>query len=228
MKRNVETGKGERRKRILILDDHPMTRRGLASLLGREPDLMVSGEAESAAQALDAIAKQAPDLVLADITMPGKSGLEFIRDMQALHPNVPILVMSMHDENVYAARALRTGALGYIMKSEGGEKVLEAVRSVLERRLYVSQGISSAMVASMAGRPSALQEVRPAALTDREFEVFQLIGQGLSTKGIARRLNLSIKTIGTHRIHIKEKLGLDSSTDLVKQAIQWAAMQSLI
>jgi DNA-binding NarL/FixJ family response regulator len=216
------------RKRILILDDHPITRYGLTQLLSHEPDLLVCGEAESVAQALGAIESASPDLVLADITMPGRSGLEFIKDMQAQHPRVAVLVMSMHDENIYAERVLRAGGRGYIMKNEGGEKLLEAIRQVLQGQVYVSKNMSAALLEVFTPHRSRGGEATPGALSDREFEVFQLIGQGLSSRQIGQRLNLSVKTVGTHRQHIKQKLKLRTGSELIRQAVRWAAAQQLV
>jgi DNA-binding NarL/FixJ family response regulator len=213
------------RRRILILDDHPVTRYGLTQLLSHEPDLLVCGEAETAAQALAAIESVRPDLVLADITMPGRSGLEFIKDAQAQHPGVAVLVLSMHDETIYAERVLRAGGRGYIMKNEGGEKLLEAIRQVLQGRVYVSQRMSAALLEGFTPRRSSAREATPAALSDREFEVFQLIGQGLSTQQIGQQLNLSVKTVGTHRLHIKQKLKLGTGPELIRHAVRWAAAQ---
>jgi len=214
------------RKKVLIVDDHPMTRRGLAQVINGEADLAVCGEADTAARALETVRPLAPDLVLADITMPGRSGLEFLKDMQVLHPEVPVLVLSMHDESVYGQRALRAGARGYLMKSEGADKVLEAIRLVLQGRTYVSGKMLEAMVGTMRGRRAGAPEPRPAALTDREFEIFHLLGHGLSTRAIAERLNLSEKTVGTHRVHIKEKLGAKTAAELVRQAVQWTEAQA--
>ena len=216
------------RKRILILDDHPITRYGLTQLLSHEPDLLVCGEAESVAQALEAIPSACPDLVLADITMPGRSGLEFIKDMQAQHPRVAVLVMSMHDETIYTERVLRAGGRGYIMKNEGGEKLLEAIRQVLQGQVYVSKHMSAALLEVFTPHRSSAGEATPSALSHREFEVFQLIGQGLSTRQIGQRLNLSVKTVGTHRLHIKQKLDLGTGPELVRHAVRWAAAQQLV
>jgi DNA-binding NarL/FixJ family response regulator len=216
------------RKRILLLDDHPITRYGLTQLINHEPDLQVCGDAESAAQALAAIKSACPDLVLADITMPGKSGLEFIKELQAQYPGVPVLVISMHDERIYAERVLRAGGRGYIMKSEGGEKVLEAIRQVLKGQVYVSKSMSAALLEFFTPHRSSGREATPGALSDREFEVFQLIGQGLSSQQIAQRLNLSVKTVGTHRQHIMQKLKLQTGPELIRHAVRWAAAQQLV
>jgi DNA-binding NarL/FixJ family response regulator len=215
-------------RRIMIVDDHPMTRRGLVQLISAEPDLVVSAEAGSAQQALAVLVPPLPDLVLADITMPGKSGLEFIKEMQALHPEVPVLVLSMHDESIYAERVLRSGGRGYIMKTEGGEKLLTAIRRVLEGQLYVSEGMSATILATFANRRSAAPETGLAVLTDREFEVFQLLGQGLSTRQIGARLGISIPTVGTHRMQIKKKLKLETGSQLTQRAVRWAASQQAI
>jgi DNA-binding NarL/FixJ family response regulator len=211
------------RKLILILDDHPMTRHGLAQLINREPDLLVCGEAEGVHKALAAIPLLCPDLVLADITLPGKSGLEFIKDLKALHPEVAVLVISMHDETIYAERVLRAGGRGYVMKSEGGVKVLEAIRRVLQGEVYLSPAMATTLLGALSQSRAKAGDRSLAELTDREFEVFQLIGQGLPTNEISRRLNLSIKTIGTHRVHIKEKLNLKTGTELIKHAVRWVA-----
>ena len=215
-------------KRILLVDDHPITRYGLTQLINREPDLLVCGDAESAAQALAAIKSARPDLVLVDITMPGRSGLEFIKDMQAQHPGVALLVMSMHDETIYAERVLRAGGRGYIMKNEGGEKVLEAIHRVLHGEVYVSQSMSAALLDLLTRQRSSVAEATPGVLSDREFEVFQLMGQGLSARQIGQRLNLSVKTVGTHRQHIKQKLKLQTGPELIRQAVRWAAAQQLV
>ena len=228
MKANRSQRTVKAQKRILIVDDHPITRYGLTQLITHEPDLLVCGEAESAAQALAAIKSARPDLVLADLTMPGKSGLEFIKDMQAQHPGVAVLVMSMHDENIYAERVLRAGGRGYIMKNEGGEKLLEAIRQVLQGRVYVSQSISTALLDVFTRHRSSAGDATPGVLSDREFEVFQLVGQGLSAQQIAQRLNLSVKTVGTHRQHIRQKLKLRTGPELIRQAVRWAAAQQLV
>lgn len=220
------TGKG--RKKLLILDDHPITRYGLTQLINAEPDLLVCGEAESAQAALAAIKSAPPDLVLADITMPGRSGLEFIKDLRAQYPKIPVLVMSMHDEGIYAERALRCGARGYIMKNQGGEKLLEAIREVLQGRVYVSRDISAALLEALGRRGVGAGAATPGGLSDREFEVFQLIGEGLSTRQIGQRLSLSMKTVETHRQAIKRKLKLRTAPELIQQAVRWAAAEQLV
>jgi DNA-binding NarL/FixJ family response regulator len=216
------------RKKIFILDDHPLTRRGVVQLIGIEADLCVCGEAESARQALAALRPPLPDLILCDLTLPGKSGLDFIKDVQVLHPHLPVLVISMHDENIYAERALRAGARGYIMKNESGDKVVEAIRQVLRGELYVSKNISAGLLDLLTGRLPRKQETKLGALTDREFAVFELVGQGLSTNEIGQRLHISGKTVETHRIHIKEKLKLKTAAEFTAHAVRWAAANQLI
>ncbi len=215
------------RHRIFILDDHPITRHGLVQLINREADLVVCGEAETADEALARIDAARPALVLADIAIPGKSGIDFIKDARVLHPEVKVLVLSMHDETVYAERVLRAGGRGYIMKSEGGEHVLAAIRQVLGGQVYVSKSISALILDSLTRRPGAGRPT-PAVLSDRELEVFELIGEGLSTQEIARRLHLSGKTVGTHRMHIKEKLKLQTGSELIQRAVRWSASQQLV
>jgi DNA-binding NarL/FixJ family response regulator len=227
MKRTPNRVAPRARRQIFIVDDHPITRYGLIQLINREPDLHVCGERGDAQTALAAIKPEQPDLVLADITMPGKSGLEFLKDLHAIAPSLPVLVMSMHDEGLFAERILRAGGRGYIMKSEGGEKLLEAVRQVLNGKVYVSRRISELILESLTRSPRT-EDSRPRALSDREFEVFQLLGQGLSTYEIGERLHLSPKTVGTHRLHIKEKLKLRTRAELIKQAVRWAATQQLV
>lgn len=225
--RETKTGT-EKRKRILLVDDHPMTRHGVSHLLNREPDLKVCGEVENAQLALATVKTLKPDLVLTDLTMPGKSGLDFLKDMTVLHPGVPVLVLSMHDESIYAERVLRAGAHGYLMKSEGGDKLIGAVRQVLQGGIYVSSGVSANLLNLLTGRATRQSDATMTRLTDRELEVFQLIGQGLSTSDIGKRLHISGKTVETHRIHLKEKLKLKTRSELATHAIRWAVANQLI
>ncbi len=218
------TGEAPRR-RILIVDDHPFMRAGLAQLIDKQPGLMVCGEAGNPADAIAEIAKGPVDLVLTDITMPGRSGIEFIKDLQATHPKLPILVVSMHDEVIYAERVLRAGARGYIMKEAGGENLLAALRQVLSGEVYVSPKMSARILGGLSGRKPRGSSSPIEKLTDREFEVFQLIGQGKSTRDIAKQLHLSSKTVDVHRGHIKEKLDLKDTTALVRHAVRWVETQ---
>ena len=209
------------RRRVLLVDDHPFMRAGLGQLIDCQPDLLVGGEAGNPAEALQALARQQPDLILTDLTMPGRSGLEFIKDLRAAHPAVPILVVSMHDEAVYAERALRAGARGYIMKEAGGENLLGAIRQVLRGEVYVSHKMSARILEAMSSRRPRGSSSPIEQLTDREFEVFQLIGQGKGTREIAAELHLSPKPVDVHRSHLKEKLGLRDATALIRHAVRW-------
>ena len=209
------------KKRILIVDDHPMMRQGLAQLIGDEADLTVCGEAEKASQALTAVGKLKPDLVLADISLPDKSGLELIKDLRAIQPGLVVLVISMHDESLYAERVLRAGGRGYIMKQEGGKKLMAAIRQVLSGQIYVSEKISARILEGFSGQRAAAGSSPVDKLSDRELEVFQLIGEGIGTREIATQLHLSVKTVEVHRAHIKEKLGLNTAPELVRFAVRW-------
>lgn len=213
------------KKRILIVDDHPMMRQGLGQLIGMEPDLEICGEAENAEKALDCLTALKPDLVLADISLPGKNGLELIKDFQAIQPGLPILVISMHHETLYAERVLRAGGRGYIMKQEGGKKLMEAIRQVLNGQIYVSEKMSAEILEIFSGRRANNESSPVEKLSDREFEVFQLIGQGQGMRDIAEKLHLSVKTVEVHRANVKEKLNLKSASELVRYATRWADSQ---
>jgi DNA-binding NarL/FixJ family response regulator len=228
MKSALHARKTSCRKRILIVDDHPMTRYGIAQLIGPQTDLEVCGEEDSAANALAAIKTSKPDLVLVDLKMPGKSGLQLINELKHQHPDVAVLVLSMHDESVYAERVLRAGGNGYLMKSAGGEKLLEAIRSVLGGQVYVSEAMSVRIVDMFAGRRKSNGVATVSALSQREFEVFELLGQGLTVGEIARHLHISAKTVETHRLHIVEKLKLKGTPDLTKFAIRWTRAQEMV
>jgi DNA-binding NarL/FixJ family response regulator len=212
-------------KRIFIVDDHPMMRQGLGQLIGAESDLTICGEAENAERALDAINSSKPDLVLADISLPGKNGLELIKDFQALQPGLPVLVISMHDESLYAGRVLRAGGRGYIMKQEGGKKLMQAIRQVLEGKIYVSEKMSAEILETFSGRRAGTESSPVEKLTDREFEVFQFIGQGKGTRDIAQKLHLSVKTVEVHRANIKAKLKLQTVSELIRFAVRWSESQ---
>ncbi len=214
------------KKRVLIVDDHPMMRQGLAQLINGEPDLVVCCEADTATQAVDLIVQNKPDLVLADISLPDKNGLELIKDVHVRDPEILILVVSMHDESLYAERVLRAGARGYVMKQEGGKKLMQAIRVVLSGQIYVSEKMSAKILEIFSGRRS--KGGSPIErLSDREFEVFQLIGEGKGTRDIAGHLHLSVKTVEVHRANIKEKLNLRSATDLVHYAVRWMEAQGV-
>jgi DNA-binding NarL/FixJ family response regulator len=212
-------------KRLLVVDDHPMMRTGLAQLIDNEGDLKVCAEADNAGQALNAVSKQKFDLALVDISLPDKNGLELIKDMRTLNPLLPILVVSMHDEMIYAERVLRAGARGYIMKQEGGQKFLQAIRQVLAGQVFVSDKMSARILENFSGNPLSSSSSPVRRLSDREFEVFQLIGQGVGTSEIAARLHLSVKTVEVHRANIKQKLSLTTATELVRYAVRWLDSQ---
>ncbi len=211
---------------IFIVDDHPLVRQGLGQVIGAESDMAVIGEAEDAAKALHAINTKNPDLVIVDISLRGNNGLELIKNIKALHPNLPILVFSMHDECIYAQRALRAGARAYVMKQEPADKIITAIRRIMTGDIYVSNRVADQVLHQLVnggGDPAGSPVDR---LSDRELEVIQLIGRGLSTREIAGTLNLSVKTIESHRAHIKEKLNLRNATELVQFSVQWVEQEN--
>jgi DNA-binding NarL/FixJ family response regulator len=210
-----------RKHRVFVVDDHPIVRQGLALLIDQEPDLTVCGAAEEAESALAAIAASRPDVLVLDISLPGPDGIELLKTIRSIDPSLPILVLSMHDETIYAERALRAGANGYIMKQEATENVLVALRRILRQEVYLSDRIASKMLRQLVTHQRAPTETPIARLSDRELEVFLLIGGGLGTRQIADELRLSVKTVESYQAHIKEKLGLQSSRDLVQRAIEW-------
>lgn len=213
------------RKRILIVDDHPMMRQGLAQLINSEPDLTVCCEADTARQAFETIRQGQPDLVLVDISLPDKNGLELIKDVHAMYPTMPLLVVSMHDESLYAERVLRAGGRGYVMKQEGGKILMQAIRQVLAGQIYVSDKMSSRILEMFTGRRRDGGAAPVSRLSDREFGIFQLIGQGHGTRAIAERLHLSVKTVEVHRANIKKKLRIRGATDLVRYAVRWVEVE---
>jgi DNA-binding NarL/FixJ family response regulator len=215
-----------KKTRILIVDDHPMTRAGLVHLINHQPEMVVDGEAEDAAQALDLLASKRPDLMLIDITLPGKSGLELVKDVKAMHPDLPMLVLSMHDESLYADRVLRAGARGYITKHEGGDKLMGAIRHVLSGRIYVSESMSAHILEIFSGGQTGIDRSSIQKLSDREFEVFEALGEGLSSHEIAKKLHLSAKTVDAHRANIKTKLKINTTAELISFSARWAATQS--
>ena len=208
--------------KVFVLDDHPIVRQGLALLINQEPDLVVSGQAEEAHSALKGIAACRPDIVIVDISLSGPDGLDVIKTIRATDTALPVLVLSMHEETVYAERALRAGANGYIMKQEAPEKVLVALRRILNREIYVSERIASKMLRQYVSGTAVGKQSPVSDLTDRELEVFRLIGEGHGTRQIAEELHVSVKTVESYQAHIKEKLSLRSARELVQHAIQWA------
>jgi DNA-binding NarL/FixJ family response regulator len=207
---------------VLIVNSHPITRMGLAQLINDQPDLVVCDEAGDAASALKTVKKNGLNLVLSEIGLPDKSGLELIKEIKAMRPGLPVLVISMHDESLYAERALHAGARGYIMKDATGEQLMDAIRQVLSGKMYVSKKISSRVVEAFSGGSSASSaRLSVEQLSDREFQVFELIGLGLSTSKIARRLSLSAKTVNAHRAQIKKKLHIKTASELISFAARW-------
>ena len=220
-----QTTNQAKRKQILLVDDHPLMRRGQADLLNREPDLEVCGEAGTAREAMESIAKLKPDLVLVDMALPDKDGLELIKDIHALHPGLPMLAMSMQEESLYAARVLRAGGRGYLMKADGPERLAAAIRTVLSGQVALSPRMSAKILESVAGPASKVGGGPESKLTDREMEVMRHFGEGWSTEEIATRLHLSPKTVDVHRGHIKEKLGLKTTPEFLRFAIRWVGSQ---
>lgn len=213
------------KKTVLIVDDHPVFRHGIASLINAEADLVVCGEAANAQLALAAMRSLKPDVALLDISLPGTNGVELIKLMKAEQPKLPLLVLSMHDESLYALRALRAGALGYVMKAEALNHVLTALRKVLKGDIYVSEKFSERLIFKAiqsidGGLGSPVDK-----LSDRELEVLELLGRGFGTREIANELHLSVKTIETHRAHIKEKLGFKDAGEMVRFSIEWVAQE---
>ena len=207
--------------RVLLVDDHPILRRGLAQLINQEADMTVCGEAEDAPKAFEAVSTLQPDVAVFDISLKGGNGIELIKNVKARFPDLPILVLSMHDESLYAERALRAGSLGYIMKEEAIEQVLVAIRRVLLGEIFLSDKMKAKMLQQLAnGKAKAF--VSPIEhLTDRELEVFRLIGEGRSTRQIAGELHLSVRTVEAYREYIKGKLNLKNATELVQHAFHW-------
>ena len=208
-------------KRILIVDDHPMMRNGLAQLIDNEPDLKAIAEADTARQAIEAATRQKFDLALLDLSLPDKNGLELIKDLRVLQPELPLLVVSMHDEMIYAERVLRAGARGYIMKEESPDQLITAILRVLEGGIYLSENMSTLLLRSFTNAKSRSAKSPLQCLTDREFEIYQIIGRGKTTEEIAALLRISPQTVDVHRAQIKDKLNLKSGTALVHHAVQW-------
>src|ERR1700744_4527662 len=210
-----------RKRTVFIVDDHPLLRQGLALLINRESDLAVCGEAEEAQTAMHALSQYQPDILIVDISLNGPDGLDLLKNIRNSYPGLPVLILSMHDEATYAERALRARANGYIMKQEATEKVLVAVRRILNGEIYLSDRMANKLLHQFFSGGSNYLGSRLSSLSDRELEVFRLIGEGCSTRQIAERLTLSVKTVETYQAHIKEKLSLQSGRELVQDAIQY-------
>jgi DNA-binding NarL/FixJ family response regulator len=207
--------------RVLLVDDHPIVRQGLALLIDRESDLSVCGEADGAHSAFHAIETLRPDIVLLDISLNGPDGLEVLKEIRMKTGSLPVLILSMHDESIYAERAMRAGANGYIMKQEATEKVLIAIRRILQGDVYLSDRLTTTMLQQYVRGGAHTKSSPLLNLTDRELEVFRLIGEGHGTRQIADELHLSVKTIESYQAHIKEKLALRNARELVQHAIEW-------
>ena len=210
-----------RKSRVFVVDDHPLVREGLTNLINGQDDLVVCGEAKNSAQAIDRIIKTQPDVALIDISLENESGLELVKQLAAQFPQVGLIVLSMHDEGLYAERALRVGARGYVMKHETSSSVLASIRRVLGGGVYISERIVNKMALRLgsAGEPVARSPVE--RLSDRELEIFRLLGQGRTTSQIAGDLHLSLKTVQAYCARAKEKFGVTSLTELLRAAIQW-------
>jgi len=207
--------------RIYVADDHEMVRRGLAAMIAVEPDLELCGEAEDCATATNEVAKLHPDIVVVDISLRGNSGLELIKNIKAFDPKIHVVVYSVHDESVYALRVLKAGAKAYVTKQENASRVIDAIRKVRKGQMYVSERVSSQMLNRLVKGQNDGGDSAVAGLSDRELEVASLIGSGLATREIASRLNVSVKTVETHRAHIKTKVNLSSATQLVQFCVRW-------
>jgi DNA-binding NarL/FixJ family response regulator len=208
-------------KRILIVDDHPLFRKGLTQLIDSEGAFAVCGEAGNASEAMEAIRKLSPDLVIVDLSLPGANGIELIKNIRAEFQRLPVLVLSMHDESLYALRALRAGADGYVMKHEAMANVTDAIRELLNGRPYLSPAMAAQVITKFAHRQAEGETDAVERLSDRELEILELIGKGHEVRQIAKVLHLSPKTVETHRAHIKDKLDLRNSREVARFALQW-------
>jgi DNA-binding NarL/FixJ family response regulator len=208
------------KRKVFLVDDHPLVREWLTNLINQQPDLVVCGETESAPEALQAIERANPDVAIVDISLKDSSGIELIKSLKQSHPAVAVLVLSMHDESLYAERALRAGARGYIMKRETTKKVIDAIRRVLEGKVYISGAVTDAMTARLVeGKVTSHSPVDQ--LSDRELEVFEMLGQGQGTRQIAETLGVSIKTVQVYCARMKEKMNVGSATELLREAFRW-------
>ncbi|MEO8385170.1 MAG: response regulator transcription factor [Betaproteobacteria bacterium] len=212
---------------IMVVDDHAIVLHGLKELINNEPDLEVTMTADTAERALEILSEQQPAIVITDISLPGLSGLELIKELSSLYPDLPTLVLSMHDELVHGERALRAGAKGYLVKQEAPENVIKAIRMVLTGERYLSDRMRSLLTRTVRGRPSVQPVSILSGMTDREREVFRLIGIGLGAGEIAIKLNRSVKTVETHRANLKKKLGLRNGPELNRIAAHWADKESI-
>ncbi|MEX1055611.1 MAG: response regulator transcription factor [Rhodothermales bacterium] len=215
------------KRKIFVVDDHSIMRWGYIALINQEMDLEVCGEAGTALDALEKIAATKPDLAIIDISLDGMNGIELTKHLQALQPELPVLIVSMHDESLYGERALRAGAKGYIMKREARTRIVEAIRRVLNGSFYLSDEMSTKILLQYQGRRMDEESSSIERLSDRELEVFELFGRGFSTREIAESLLISPKTVESHRNRIKTKLAVDSTSELLQRAVQWVQMESI-
>jgi DNA-binding NarL/FixJ family response regulator len=223
MKSPGKPTKGAGKRRVLIVDDHAVLREGLALMINAQPDLLIGGEAATVAGGLQAAAAVRPDIALIDLSLMGGSGLELVKDLKAQHPKMPTLVLSLHDEALYAERVLRAGARGYIMKRASTAELLAAIRKVLDGEIYLSETMGSAVVRQALGDRESQTSGDPLEqLSDRELEVFQLLGEGHGTREIAQQLGLSMKTVSCYRQNIQTKLQLKDAAGLMQRAVHWA------
>ncbi len=214
-------------KRVVLIDDHPIMRHGLAQLVRGEAGLDVCGEAGSAREGLEVVGRLKPDLAIIDLTLPDKNGLELVKDIRAMHPATQCLVLSMHDEALYGERSLRAGARGYVMKEEAADHLINAIQKVLGGGLYVSETLNARMLEQVTGSARA-RTTGMDSLTDRELEILALVGKGVATKNIATQLSISARTVEAHRSHIKEKLGITDGAALVRYAVQWVESRAKV
>lgn len=216
-----ESGPTDRKHKIMIVEDHPVFRMGLCELINQEDDMVVCGQADDAGKAFEEIPRFKPDMVIVDISLKGRDGIDLVREVKRYYKDLPILVLSMHDESRFAERSLVAGAKGYIMKRETSSSIVEAVRCVLNGKIYLSEKIKGELLDRFATGAHPCIGTPIHRLTDRELEVFRLLGRGLSTNEIAKKLSLSVKTIGTYRERIKEKLNLRHASELIRHAMLW-------
>jgi DNA-binding NarL/FixJ family response regulator len=208
-------------RRIFVVDDHPMIREGLAAQIANEPNMEICGEAEDIVDAVTRIADTDPHLAIIDISLKSGNGIDLVKRLKAKHPDLLVLVWSMYPENLYAERALRAGARGYVNKGQSAGQIMEAIRTVLEGRTYLSAEMAEKLLGRVIGNPTETKASGVEKLTDRELEAFELLGQGLTTQQIAARMHVSHKTVETYRARIKDKLGLTNAVELVQHAVQW-------
>lgn len=208
--------------KIFLVDDHPLVRQGIRALIEKEPDLVVCGEAEDTPEAMGGISKACPDLAIVDLSLHSSSGIDLLESVRLRWPDLPVLVLSMYDEAVYGERALRSGAKGYVMKQEAPAKVVRAIRQVLRGRVFVSPDVSDRILQRLAGKQPEQAACTVDALSNRELQVFQLIGEGATNQKVSETLKVSVKTVESHIERMKEKLGVESGRDLIQRAVEWA------